>query len=86
MLIRISSELFVNDQEIKFVVPVNSNAAKTIMQEAQKNNNVLRFTRGKAARVLICLRDDRIILTNVSMATIVKKMNTSNDTNDDSDD
>lgn len=73
MMVKISSNLLVNADEVCCVIDYASNASKALHKSASDNNKLINLTRGRSARSLICLNNGTVISLNIKVETLLKK-------------
>ena len=73
MMIKISSGLLINADNIKFILAYNSNTSKTIYKAASEKNALFNLTKGHQCRSLIVMNDRSVIATDVKVETLQKK-------------
>lgn len=73
MILRITSEIAVNTNEIEYILGMSTTFSKEYYREAAKSNTLIKLTRGKPCRSLIVLKSGKAIALEMRYDTLLKK-------------
>lgn len=75
MIIKLSTDIAINTDDINYILAYSSKTSKDILKTASENNMHLNLTKNKATKSLVCMNNGKVISLNSRIDTLIKKIN-----------